>query len=179
MSTLRPETCSLLVIDFQTRLMPAIDAGEIAVKNAGRLLDAAHLLDVPVLATEQNPKGLGATVPSLREKLSPEQIIPKMSFDACRAPGFVGQLASPPRIVVIGCEAHVCVQQSVLGLLQLGRKVYVVRDAIGSRAPESKETAIRRMERHGAEIETTEMVNFEWLGTADHPRFRDAVALIK
>ena len=80
---------------------------------------------------------------------------------------------------MIGCEAHVCVQQSVLGLLQLGRKVYVVRDAIGSRAPESKETAIRRMERHGAEIVTTEMVIFEWLGTADHPRFRDAVALIK
>ena len=179
MPTLSAETCSLLVIDFQSRLMPAIDAGEIAVRNAGRLLDAARLLDVPVLATEQNPQGLGATVPSMRERLTAEHIIPKMSFDACRAPGFVGRLDSPPRIVVTGCEAHVCVLQTVLGLLHLGRRVYVVRDAIGSRAAESKETAIRRMERHGAEIVTTEMVIFEWLGTADHPRFRDGVALIK
>jgi nicotinamidase-related amidase len=179
MSTLRPDTCSLLVIDFQTRLMPAIDAGEIAVRNTGRLLDAARLLDVPILATEQNPKGLGETVPGLREKLSPEAILTKMSFDACRTPGFVSQLSSPPRIVVTGCEAHVCVLQTVLGLLQLGRRVYVVRDAIGSRAPENKDTAIRRMERHGAEIVTTEMVIFEWLGTATHPRFREAVALIK
>lgn len=179
MPTLRPETCSLLVIDFQTRLMPAIDAGEIAVRNTARLIDAAALLEVPVLATEQNAKGLGATIPALMAKLSPEQIVAKMSFDACRAPGFVGRLATPPRIVVTGCEAHVCVLQTVLGLLQLGRKVYVVRDAIGARAPESKETAIRRLERHGAEIVTTEMVIFEWLGTAEHPKFREAVALIK
>lgn len=179
MPTLRPETCSLLVIDFQTRLMPAIDAGEIAVRNTARLLDAAALLEVPVVATEQNAKGLGATVPALMAKLSPEQIVAKMSFDACRAPGFVSRLATPPRIVVTGCEAHVCVLQTVLGLLQLGRKVYVVRDAIGARTPESKDTAIRRMERHGAEIVTTEMVIFEWLGTAEHPKFREAVALIK
>lgn len=179
MPTLKPESCSLLVIDFQTRLMPAIDAGESAVRNAGRLLDAAALLAVPVLATEQNAKGLGPTVPALLAKLAPEQIVPKMSFDACRAPGFVGRLASPPRIVVTGCEAHVCVLQTVLGLLQLGRKVYVVADAIGSQAPQSKEMALRRMERHGAEIITTEMVVFEWLGTAEHPRFREAVSLIK
>jgi nicotinamidase-related amidase len=81
--------------------------------------------------------------------------------------------------VVAGCEAHVCVLQTVLGLLDAGRKVYVVRDALGSRQPESKETAIRRMERHGAEIVTTEMVVFEWLESAEHPRFRDAIALIK
>ena len=179
MPTLKPETCSLLVVDFQTRLMPAIDAGETAVKNTGRLLDAAAMLEVPVLATEQNAKGLGATVPALMAKLSPAQIIAKMSFDACRTPGFVGCLADPPRIVVTGCEAHVCVLQTVLGLLQLGRKVYVVADAIGSRTAANKEAALRRMQRHGAEIVTTEMVIFEWLGSADHPKFREAVALIK
>jgi nicotinamidase-related amidase len=179
MPTLRPETCSLLVIDFQARLMPAIDAGETAVRNAVRLLDAAALLGVPVLATEQNAKGLGPTVPVLMARLSPAQIVAKMSFDACSAPGFVGRIASLPRIVVTGCEAHVCVMQTVFGLLQLGRKVYVVADAIGARAPESKALALRRMERHGAEILSTEMVIFEWLGTAAHPKFREAVALIK
>jgi nicotinamidase-related amidase len=71
------------------------------------------------------------------------------------------------------------VQQTVLGLLDAGRELYVVRDALGSRHPENKETAIRRMERHGAEIVTTEMVVFEWLETAEHPRFREAIALIK
>lgn len=179
MPTLTPDSCSLLVIDFQTRLMPAIDGGEAVLRNAGRLLDAARLLEVPILATEQNAKGLGTTVPALAAKLAPGAIIAKMSFDACRAPGFVGRLSAPPRLVVTGCEAHVCVLQTVLGLLQLGRKVYVVADAIGSRAAQNKEVALQRMTRHGAEIVTTEMVVFEWLGSADHPRFREAVALIK
>jgi nicotinamidase-related amidase len=101
-----------------------------------------------------------------------------MTFDAVREPGFVEAIPAA-NIVVAGCEAHVCVQQTVLGLLETGRKVYVVRDALGSRHLESKETAIRRMERHGAKIVTTEMVVFEWLETAEHPHFRDAIALIK
>jgi nicotinamidase-related amidase len=82
-------------------------------------------------------------------------------------------------VVVAGCEAHVCVLQTVLGLIDSGRRVFVVQDAIGSRRAENKEAAVRRMERHGAEIVTTEMVVFEWLGSAEHPRFREAVALIK
>jgi nicotinamidase-related amidase len=73
----------------------------------------------------------------------------------------------------------VCVQQTVLGLLAASRKTYVVRNAIGSRNPEDKETAVARMERHGAEIVTAEMVVFEWLQTAEHSKFRQAVALIK
>ena len=81
--------------------------------------------------------------------------------------------------MVTGCEAHVCVLQTVLGLRAAGRKIFVARDAIGSRKPEDKETAIRRMERHGAEIVTSEMVAFEWLQTAEHPKFRQASALIK
>lgn len=86
-----------------------------------------------------------------------------------------GRRACPGR----GLQIHVCVQQSVLGLLAASRKTHVVRDALGSRHPEDKETAIRRMERHGAEIVTTEMVVFEWLTTADSPHFRQAITLIK
>ena len=88
-------------------------------------------------------------------------------------------LEGKPDILVAGCEAHVCVLQTVLSLIGAGRRVFVARDATGSRRAENKETAIRRMERHGAEIVTTEMAIFEWLGTAAHPRFREASALVK
>jgi nicotinamidase-related amidase len=179
MRTINSETSSLLVIDFQSRLMPAIDEGTRAVANARILLDAAALLNVPVLFTEQNAKGLGATVPELIEERPGSDIAHKMTFDACRTPGFAEKLSRLPDLVVAGCEAHVCVLQTVLGLLDMGRRVYVVRDALGARRPESKETAIARMRSHGAEIVTTEMVIFEWLGTAEHPLFRKAVALIK
>ena len=177
MLTIDPARATLLVIDFQARLMPAIDGGAAAVANARRLIEAAGLLDVPVLFTEQNAGGLGATVPELGA--GAHGIAHKMSFDACRAPDFLGMLAEGHALVVAGCEAHVCVLQTVLGLLEAGRTVYVARDALGARQPESKETALARMARHGAEIVTTEMVVFEWLGTARHPRFRDCIALVK
>jgi len=135
----------LLIVDFQSRLMPSIDQGAVAVKNAKRLIEMAKLIEVPIVFTEH----------------------------------FLGTLPADRHIVVAGCEAHVCVLQTVLGLLGAGRKVYLVRDALGSRQAESKETAIHRMERHGAEIVTTEMVVFEWLESAEHPRFREAIALIK
>jgi nicotinamidase-related amidase len=102
-----------------------------------------------------------------------------MSFDACRTAGFLEAIADRHDLIVSGCEIHVCVLQTVLGLLRAGRRVYVVRDAVGSRHSESKETALRRMERNGAEIVTTEMVVFEWLETAEHPRLRDMLTLIK
>jgi nicotinamidase-related amidase len=177
MRTMNPENCTLLVIDFQSRLMPAIENGASAVANAKRLLDAAAMLGVPILFTEQNAEGLGPTV----EELSPglRTVAHKMTFDACRSDGFAGMLGDRPDVVVAGCEAHVCVLQTVLGLIDEARRVFLVRDALGARRAESKETAIRRMERHGAEIVTTEMVVFEWLGTAGHERLRDVVALVK
>jgi len=178
MLTIDRATSTLLVVDFQSRLMPAIEDGATAVANARRLLDAAKMFGVPVLFTEQNASGLGATIPELRPDFF-GAVAPKMSFDACRTAGFTDRLGARPDVVVSGCETHVCVLQTVLGLIAAGRHVYLVRDAVGSRRPESKEAAIGRMERHGAEIVTTEMVVFEWLGSAEHPRLRDAVALIK
>lgn len=177
MLTIDPMNSLLLVIDFQSRLMPAIHDGEIAVRNAGRLIEAARLTGVPRLFTEQNPKGLGATVAELSAEA--DRLVSKQFFDVCREDGFLDRIPVDSHVVVVGCEAHVCVQQSVLGLLEASRRTYVVRDAIGSRAPENKEAAVRRMERHGAEIVTTEMVVFEWLQTAEHPQFRPAVALVK
>lgn len=177
-STLERTTSLLLVIDFQARLMPAIEGAAAVVANARRLLRAAELFEVPAVFTEENAAGLGATVPELAA--ATRQIVHKMSFDACRTARFIGRLGDRPQIVVAGCETHVCVLQTVLGLIAAGRRhVYVVRDAVGSRSAESKETAIQRMARHGAEIVTTEMVVFEWLGGAEDPRFRDVLALVK
>ncbi len=167
----------MLVVDFQSRLMPAIEDGGAIVANARRLLAAAGLLEVPAAFTEQNARGLGATVPELDPRAH-GPVLAKMTFDACRGDG-LASLPSCHGVVVAGCEAHVCVLQTVLGLLDAGRRVYVVQDAVGARRAESKAVALRRMERHGAEIVTTEMVVFEWLATAEHPRFREALALLK
>jgi len=171
------ETSALLIVDFQSRLMPAIDDGSAVVTNAGRLLNAAEMLSVPVLFTEQNANGLGATVPALASRAG--SIAHKMTFDACRMPGFFEKLPDRPDLIVSGCEAHVCVLQTVLGLLGVGRHVFIASDALGSRRSESKETVIRRMERNGAEVVTTEMILFEWLRTAEDPHFHDVLGLIK
>lgn len=170
-------TSTLLVIDLQARLVPAIEGGAAAVANARRLAQAAALFSVPAFITEQNPNGLGPTVPELGAVEA--RVFPKMTFDAFRTPGLVERLPQGHSLILAGAEAHVCVLQTALGLIERGRRVYVVSDAVGSRRAESKEAALRRMERNGVETVTTEMVVFEWLGSADNPRFREAVALIK
>jgi nicotinamidase-related amidase len=171
------EASVLLVVDFQSRLMPAIEDGATVVANARRLLDGARLLDVPVLFTEENADGLGCTLPELQAGTG--NIAHKMTFDACRAPGFLAALPNRPDIVICGCETHVCVLQTALGLLAAGRRVFAVSDAMGSRRAESKATALRRLERNGAEIVTTEMVLFEWLKTAEDPRLDRVLALVR
>jgi nicotinamidase-related amidase len=167
---------TLVIIDFQARLMPAIDDGARLVANARRLVEAAGLLSVPILMTEQNPAGLGGTVPELAG-VGP--VVTKMSFDACAEAAFLKALAGDGQIVLCGCEAHVCLGQTALSLLAHRRRVAVVQDAVGTRLPETKEAALRRLERHGAEIVTTEMVIFEWLRSAEHPRFREVLKLVK
>ena len=173
-----PERSVLLLIDLQGRLMPAIAENQAVVANALRLAQAAKLLGIPVLGTEQNPAGLGPNVAEIREACA--QTLSKQFFDATREaqwPGFLPE--GRPDIVVAGCEAHVCVLQTVMGLRRAGAPVRLVRDAIGSRTPASRDAAIARADRHGAEIVTTEMVIFEWLASAEHPSFRAALRLVK
>jgi nicotinamidase-related amidase len=177
MAIIDVENSTLLLIDFQARLMPAIDDGPAAVANARRLLSAAALLGVPAVFTAQNPRGLGGIVPELQPDVA--HVFAKMTFDAGRTPGFDERLADGHALILTGCEAHVCVLQTALGLVAKGRRAFVVADAVGSRHPESKAAALRRMGQNGVEIVTTEMVVFEWLRSAAHPRFREAVALIK
>lgn len=170
--------CTLLLVDFQSRLMPAIMDGDLAVDNAERLAKAARLMAVPILATEENPAGIGGTIGRLAPY--PSRTLAKMHFDATAEPGFWPAMpADRPTFVVAGCETHVCVLQTVLGLLAGQAGVMLVSDAVGSRTDANKQAAIRRMRRHGAEIVTTEMVIFEWLRTAENPRFRAGLALVK
>ena len=171
------ESSLLLIIDIQQRLMPAIDQGSDVILNAGRLIEAARMLEVPAVVTEQNPDGLGPTVDDLSVDVFP--LIKKMTFDSCPAAGFWEAVGSERSLIVVGCEAHVCVAQTVLGLLSNDRRVFVVSDAVGSRTQANKDAALKRLERAGAEIVTTEMVVFEWLKTADHPAFRSLAKLIK
>jgi nicotinamidase-related amidase len=177
-TTLRRDDCVLLVIDMQQRLMPAIDGGDKAVARTVFLVQVAKKLGVPALFTEQNPSGLGPTVPPLKPFV--EQLFVKRHFSAAREPGFLEHL--PPNrmtIVVAGAETHVCVLQTVLGLRERGYTVAVVSDAVGSRYPADKEAGLRRMAAQGAEIVTAEMVAFEWLDTCDHPDFKAVIALVK
>jgi nicotinamidase-related amidase len=168
---------ALLVIDLQDRLMPAIDDADRVLANAVRLVSAAALLDVPVVTTEQNPAGLGATVPALARRPGPT--VAKTSFDATGEPGFEQLLPPGSTAVVIGAEAHVCVLQTVLGLLARDRRVAVVADAVGSRTGSNHAAALARAAASGAELVSTEMVLFEWLADSAHPRFREVQKLIK
>lgn len=169
---------TLLLVDLQARLMPAIAGGEAVVENVGRLARAARLLEVPILATEQNPGGLGRTVEAL--VALPSATLTKTFFDATRETAFETFLPPErPTLVVAGCETHVCVLQTVLGLLDKGRSVALVKDAVGSRHEANRDAALERAKAHGAELVTTEMVIFEWLGTSDHPGFREALSLVR
>ena len=175
---LTAESAALLLIDMQERLMPAIYDGEMVVARAVRLAEAARLLEVPIRATEQYPAGLGRTVPPLADY--PQAVLTKTAFSAAADPGFPALLPSGvSQIVVAGCEAHVCVLQTVLGLLPRGHRVLLAADAVGSRDPDDRAAAIARARQHGAEIVTSEMVLFEWLRDAQHPRFREVQKLLK
>jgi len=175
---LTAEDSTLLLIDLQQRLVPVIHDHEVVVARALRLAEAARLLDVPVRATEQNPRGLGPTVQPLAGY--PQAVMAKTTFSAARDPGLSALLpAGPGEIVVAGCEAHVCVVQTVLDLLAAGRRVAWAADATGSRDPADRAAAIDRARQHGAEIVTSEMVLFEWLRDARHPRFREVHKLLR
>ena len=177
MPLIDPDRCALLVIDLQGRLMPAIDQSEQRLANAARLIRAAEALRIRRHVTEQNPRGLGGTVAAL--DIPADEALPKMSFDSLRDPAIAARLAGDTALVVCGCETHVCVLQTVLGLRAAGRQVFVVADACGSRTEANRQAGLARMQANGAEIVTTEMVIFEWLGSADHPAFKALMPLIK
>ena len=171
---------ALVLVDYQSRLMPAIHGGESAIAHAVFLANVARTLGIPVFGTEQNPRGLGGN--DERVKSLCEHTVGKMSFDACRD-GLLDALRAKPsgvrEVVVAGCEAHVCMMQTTLGLVDAGYRVYAVPAACGSRRPEDKALAMQRLAASGVALLACEMVAFEWLGTAEHPRFKHVLELVK
>jgi nicotinamidase-related amidase len=164
----------LLVVDVQERLLPAIHDGPRVLEQCLWLARLAQRLGVPVVASEQYPRGLGPSVPALRECLPPAAFVEKVHF-SCVADGCLQPLPVFPREqwVVAGSEAHVCVLQTVLDLRLAGKQVFVVAEAVGSRDPQDRELALARMRHHDVQIVSREMVAFEWLGRAGTDLFRE------
>jgi nicotinamidase-related amidase len=164
---------ALLVVDIQERLLPHIHDGQAVLDNAVWLVKVAQRLGVPVMVTEQYPKGIGPTVAVLRGLTSPGQTAEKLHF-SCVAAKCLERLpgAGRPQLVVAGTESHVCVLQTVLDLRAQGREVFVVAEAVGSRRPSDKELALARMRAHGIHVVSREMVAFEWLKQAGTDEFR-------
>jgi len=169
---------TLLIVDMQERLQPAIAHGEEQAATAARLAQGARLLDVPVVATEHNSGALGPTIEPLRASV--QSAFQKRHFSAAREPGFEAWL--PPArhtVLVMGWEAHVCVLQTIVGLLELNYRAVLVSDAAGSRRASDQHAGMRRIRAAGATVVTAEMALFEWMESCDHPRFRDVLRLVK
>ena len=176
-----PEETLLLIIDVQGRLAKAVFQPEVVEKNIIKLLRACMILDMPVLVTEQYPKGLGRTVESLLELLPGNLPLEKISFSCCGSLGFMSQLRSFNRndILVAGIETHVCVYQTAVELLEFGYNVHLVTDCVSSRTEENKLLGIRCIEKAGASLTSTEMAVFELLRVAEGERFKAISTIVK
>jgi nicotinamidase-related amidase len=195
------DQCQLVLVDYQIRLMPAIFENAQVVANAVRLGKLAQLMDVPVWGTEQNPSELGENVPEVRALCA--KTLSKMQFSGVEeglaewlrppAKPVSGNARSLPKhlqkpasnaderstVVIAGCEAHICLMQTALHLLEDEFDVWVVTDACSSRTERNRDAAFDRLAGAGAELVTTEMVAFEWLRSAEHTAFHEVQALIK
>ncbi len=197
---LSAEDTQLVLVDYQAKLMPVIHQADAVLANARRLAKIANLLKLPVIGTEQNPEKLGSNDQEIRSLC--QKTLTKMHFGACED-GLVELLREPPKpmgnarslpkhiqrkqnnqeerntVVIAGCEAHVCLLQTALGLLEEEFDVWVVTDACGSRTELNRDAAFDRLAGNGAELVTTEMVIFELLRSCEHPDFKAGLSLVK
>lgn len=181
---LTAERSQLLIVDVQERLLPAMASGEGLVERVLVLAQACRRLDVPATASEQYPKGLGTMVPALVEGTAGAPRFEKLAFSCLADPPLCEHLArlrskGRHQLVIAGIEAHVCVLQTALEARDRGYDVFVVADAVASRAPRSVEVAMSRMVAGGVVPVTTEMVVFEWLGHAGTKAFKDLSPLFR
>lgn len=168
------QSSALLVVDVQGRLVPAIAGWQSLLDQVVWLIRVARRMEIPVLACEQYPQGLGPTHPAVAAELPAGCIASKLHFSAVAgACHGLDQTGGPSQYVVCGMEAHVCVMQTVMELLATGRQVFVVEEAVGSRRDSDKALALARMREAGAGVVSREMVAFEWLRRADSDLFRE------
>ncbi|QDU64584.1 Isochorismatase family protein [Planctomycetes bacterium Pan216] len=170
---------AILLVDVQEKLLPLIDRGDGVRQRCRYLLQAARILNIPVVATEQYPKGLGSTIPELAEFIaSPFEKLTFSSYGIQEVRTKLGELGSP-KVLLCGIEAHVCVQQTAFDLMADGFRVYLPIDATGSRRASDKEVAIDRMRGSGITITTAEAAVFEWTERAGTPEFKEISRLVK
>lgn len=171
----------LVVVDVQEKLIPLIPGFDRIVWNIGRLIDGAKILGVPVLGTEQYPKGLGPTVSELATRTGP--LCSKLAFSCCNCEAFWQQLtevhAARHKVLLCGIETHVCMQQTTLDLLAAGYRVFLAADAMGARFEIDHTIGLRRMDSSGATLTTTEAALFELCEKAGSPEFKQLSALVR
>jgi nicotinamidase-related amidase len=174
---LDPERTTLIVVDVQEGFRKAVPDFEKVAKATATLIEGAEAIRIPVVVTEQYPKGLGETVPEVAEHL-PEGMEPieKVCFSAAEAEGF--DLGGRDQALVCGIETHVCVNQTALDLLGSGVEVHIAADAVGSRFEENKRVGLHKMERAGAELTSVETALFELLGRAGTDEFKRVQKLV-
>ncbi|MEM1249425.1 MAG: isochorismatase family protein [Acidobacteriota bacterium] len=183
-----PSRSILVAVDFQGRLMDLVYRHETLVDDVARAFRLADLFAVPIVVTEQYPKGLGPTVPALQDVLddleTPVRTIEKTTFSCCGEPTFLAALdelrGSPERqVIVIGIEAQICVVQTVLELLDRGDSVLVCSEAVTGRGPEARHWALERMRQAGAQVLSLESIAFEWTRSKNHEAFKSVSGLFK
>ncbi|MBE0571200.1 MAG: hydrolase [Ignavibacteriaceae bacterium] len=178
---LKPETAALLIIDIQERILPVINNYQMVVDNTIKLIKGFKVLGLPIYYTEQYPKGLGSTTKSILNELGDLKPFDKMSFSCSGAGELFNEFKKKnlSKIVVCGVESHVCVQQTVLDLIENGIQVNLAADAVSSRKENDYRTAVERMRDHGTEITTTESILFELLNVCGTPQFKEISKLVK
>lgn len=179
---IRKERCCALVIDVQERLLPVMDTANRVEANVLKLVKGLQILGLPILVSEQYPKGLGHTVDSVKEVLAGrETLVEKVAFSCCEEPTFFSALSKLGKktVILCGIEAHICVLQTVLDLEENGFLPVVVEDCIASRNPNDKAVALERMRKTGAVITTLESILFELTGAAGTDQFKLISKLIK
>lgn len=175
------DNSALIIIDIQGNLAHAMHGKEYLFKHVKQLIKGFTLLQIPILLTEQNPKGLGPTLPEIKELLPDLIPIPKMCFSCCDEKKFMDALAESGRkqILIAGIESHICVYQTAVSLLEQGYEVEIVLDSIASRFPENKKLAVKKMMDRGIKMTSVEMALFELIKTAEHESFRSIVSIIR
>ena len=175
------QNTGLVVVDVQGKLARLVDESETLISNCGKLIKGAQVLGLPIIYLEQNPDKLGATVSELNDLLSDAKPIPKFTFNACDEPKFVEavQAKDVETWLVCGIEAHICVYQTAMGLLELRYKVQVVGDCISSRTALNKDLAIRRLVAVGVQITGLEMSLYELVKDCRSPEFKLILSLIR
>jgi nicotinamidase-related amidase len=178
---LNPSDAVVALIDIQERHYPHVLDGEGTLARVCAFLRAARALDVPLLWTEQAPRAFGPTLPAVAALLEGVLAIPKKAFGAFGEPAFARAVEATGRrsLYLVGVETHVCISQTALAGLERGLEVVVLADCVTGRHARDHEVALARLARAGATITTWEAAVYEWMGTAEHPRFKAVLEIVK